>query len=122
MQWEKIIIHNNKLYFSVIFEINRDIKVIVTPASNKIYEEASNLGLIKIFMDAGCIVTNPGCGVCIGRHGGVLAPGEKALTTMNRNFTGRMGSPEAEIFLGSPATCAASALKGEITDPRRIIK
>lgn len=102
--------------------IDKDTRVIITPASNKVYQEAAQLGLIKIFMDSGCIVTNPGCGACIGRHGGVLAPGEKALTTMNRNFVGRMGSPESEIFLGSPATCAASTLKGEITDPRGFIR
>ena len=93
-------------------------RVIVTPASNRIYQQALQNGLIEIFMDAGCTVTQPGCGACIGRHGGILAPGERALTTMNRNFIGRMGSPEAEIYLASPATAAASALTGVITDPR----
>jgi 3-isopropylmalate dehydratase large subunit len=93
-------------------------RVIVTPASNRIYTRALKNGLIDIFMAAGCTVTQPGCGACIGRHGGILAAGERALTTMNRNFIGRMGSPEAEIFLSSPATAAASALTGVITDPR----
>jgi 3-isopropylmalate/(R)-2-methylmalate dehydratase large subunit len=93
-------------------------RTIITPASNRIYQKALENGLIKIFMDAGCIVTQPGCGACIGRHGGILAPGERALTTMNRNFIGRMGSPEAEIYLASPATAAVSALTGLITDPR----
>jgi len=93
-------------------------RVIVTPASNRIYQQALQNGLIEIFMQAGCTVTQPGCGACIGRHGGILAPGERALTTMNRNFIGRMGSPEAEIYLASPATAAASALTGVISDPR----
>ncbi|MBN1304315.1 MAG: 3-isopropylmalate dehydratase large subunit [Anaerolineales bacterium] len=94
--------------------------VIVTPASNRIYEKALKNGLIETLMQAGCTVTQPGCGACIGRHGGILAAGERALTTMNRNFIGRMGSPEAEIYLSSPATAAASALTGRITDPRTI--
>jgi homoaconitase/3-isopropylmalate dehydratase large subunit len=93
-------------------------RVIVTPASVKIYLKALKNGIIEILLAAGCIVTGTGCGACIGRHGGILAPGERALTTMNRNFIGRMGSPLAEIYLASPATAAATALTGKITDPR----
>ena len=93
-------------------------RVIVTPASTQIYKKAMQNGLIEILMDAGCTVTGTGCGACIGRHGGVLAPGERALTTMNRNFIGRMGSPLAEIYLASPASAAAAALTGKITNPR----
>ena len=93
-------------------------RVIVTPASTQIYKKAMRNGLIEILMDAGCTVTGTGCGACIGRHGGVLAPGERALTTMNRNFIGRMGSPLSEIYLASPASAAAAALTGKITDPR----
>ncbi|MHB0987696.1 MAG: 3-isopropylmalate dehydratase large subunit [Bellilinea sp.] len=93
-------------------------RVIVTPASTKIYKKAMQNGLIEILMDAGCTVTGTGCGACIGRHGGVLAPGERALTTMNRNFIGRMGSPLSEIYLASPASAAVAALTGKITDPR----
>ena len=97
-------------------------RVIVTPASARIYKKALQNGLIEILMDAGCTVTGTGCGACIGRHGGILAPGERALTTMNRNFIGRMGSPEAEIYLASPATAAATALTGRITDPRNYLE
>lgn len=100
--------------------VNPLVRVIVTPASQRIYKKAMQKGLLEILMDAGCIVTAPGCGACIGRHGGILAPGERALTTMNRNFVGRMGSPLAEIYLASPATAAATALTGKITDPRKV--
>ena len=102
-------------------KVNPLTRVIVTPASARIYKKALRNGLIEIFMDAGCTVTGTGCGACIGRHGGILAPGERALTTMNRNFVGRMGSPLSEIYLASPATAAATALTGRITDPRSIL-
>ena len=103
-------------------KVSRFTRTIVVPASVEIFQKAMDNGLIKIFQDAGCIICNPGCGPCLGRHQGVLAPGERALTTMNRNFRGRMGSPEAEIYLGSPGTCAASAIEGKITDPRRHLR
>lgn len=102
-------------------EVHPFTRVIVTPASQRIYKKAMQNGLIEILMDAGCTVTGTGCGACIGRHGGILAPGERALTTMNRNFIGRMGSPQAEIYLASPATAAATALTGRITDPRPLL-
>lgn len=98
------------------------LRVIVTPASLRIYKKALQNGVIETLLEAGCTVTTPGCGACIGRHGGVLAPGERALTTMNRNFVGRMGSPLAEIYLASPATAAATAVTGRITDPRKIMQ
>ena len=101
-------------------KVNPITRVIVTPASERIYKKAMKNGLIEILMDAGCTVTGSGCGACIGRHGGILAAGERALTTMNRNFIGRMGSPLSEIYLASPATAAATALTGRITDPRKI--
>ena len=103
-------------------KVNPLTRVIVTPASARIYKKALKNGLIEILMDAGCTVTGTGCGACIGRHGGILAPGERALTTMNRNFVGRMGSPLSEIYLASPATAAATALTGRITDPRGILE
>ncbi|HVB75190.1 MAG TPA: 3-isopropylmalate dehydratase large subunit [Ktedonobacteraceae bacterium] len=96
-------------------------RMVVIPASREVYLEAMRLGYLEIFAEAGASVGTPGCGPCIGRHFGVLAPGERALTTMNRNFTGRMGDPTAEIYLGSPATVAASALTGHITDPRNFL-
>jgi len=102
-------------------KVNPLVRVIVTPASDRIYRKALTNGLIDILMDAGCTVTGSGCGACIGRHGGILAPGERALTTMNRNFIGRMGSPLSEIYLASPATAAATALTGRITDPREYL-
>jgi 3-isopropylmalate/(R)-2-methylmalate dehydratase large subunit len=101
-------------------KVNPFTRVIVTPASDRIYRKALQNGLIEVLMDAGCTVTATGCGACIGRHGGILAPGERALTTMNRNFIGRMGSPQSEIYLASPATAAATALTGKITDPREL--
>lgn len=101
--------------------IHPSTRMVVVPASREIYLEAMRLGYLEIFVQAGASVGTPGCGPCIGRHFGVLAPGERALTTMNRNFTGRMGDPTAEIYLGSPATVAASALTGHITDPREIL-
>ena len=97
-------------------------RVIVTPVSERIYKKALQNGLIEILMDAGCTVTSTGCGACIGRHGGILAAGERALTTMNRNFIGRMGSPQSEIYLASPATAAVTALNGKITDPREYLR
>ena len=96
-------------------------RMVVIPASREVYLEAMRLGYLEIFAQAGASIGTPGCGPCIGRHFGVLAPGERALTTMNRNFTGRMGDPTAEIYLGSPATVAATALTGHITNPRNFL-
>jgi 3-isopropylmalate/(R)-2-methylmalate dehydratase large subunit/methanogen homoaconitase large subunit len=101
--------------------IHPDIRMVIIPASREIYLEAMRLGYLEIFAQAGASVGTPGCGPCIGRHFGVLGPGERALTTMNRNFTGRMGDPTAEIYLGSPATVAATALTGRISDPRNFL-
>ncbi|MFH1411454.1 MAG: 3-isopropylmalate dehydratase large subunit [Candidatus Omnitrophota bacterium] len=93
-------------------------KLIITPASRRIALEAIKKGLVDIFISAGGIFNNPGCGPCVGTHQGVLADGENAFSTANRNFKGRMGNPNSNIYLGSPATAAATALEGKIADPR----
>jgi 3-isopropylmalate dehydratase large subunit len=100
--------------------INENVRLIVCPASRDTYLAALNEGLIETIITSGGLVLNPGCGPCLGAHQGVLASGEAAISTSNRNFRGRMGSSEAKIYLGSPATAAASAVMGEITDPRDI--
>lgn len=99
-------------------EVPRDVRAIVTPASREEYLRAEEGGLLRVFSEAGCIVQNPGCGPCMGGHTGLLAPGKVCISTSNRNFRGRQGSPEAEIYLSSPATAGASAVAGRITDPR----
>jgi len=98
-------------------KIDRRVRMIVTPASQEVYLQALREGYLEIFVEAGAIVSNPTCGACFGGHMGLLAPGEVCISTSNRNFVGRMGSPEAEIYLASPVTVAASALAGRIVDP-----
>lgn len=96
------------------------VRLVVTPGSRQILTDAVNSGIIATLLEAGALITNPGCGACAG-DGGVMADGERTLSTANRNFRGRMGSYESEIFLASPATAAASAVTGRITDPREFI-
>lgn len=93
-------------------------RMLVFPASWRIYSDALRTGVIQDLVDAGAVVCNPGCGPCLGVHQGALADGETALATTNRNFKGRMGNPKSDVYLCSPAVAAASALAGVITDPR----
>ncbi len=96
------------------------VRLLVLPASREVLLQAIDAGVIGELVAAGATLLNPGCGPCLGAHEGCMAPGERTISTANRNFKGRMGSREAEIYLGSPATVAASALTGVITDPRDI--
>jgi 3-isopropylmalate/(R)-2-methylmalate dehydratase large subunit len=100
--------------------VHRDVRFLVFPASMNIYREALANGYLTALLDAGAIIMNPGCGPCLGAHEGTLAPGEVCISSSNRNFRGRMGSREAEIYLGSPATVVAAAIAGEIVDFRNL--
>ncbi|MFQ5905285.1 MAG: 3-isopropylmalate dehydratase large subunit [bacterium] len=99
----------------------KGVRLIVCPASKKVFRDALAQGYISIFVDSGAAVVAPGCGPCVGVHEGILGDGERCITTQNRNFKGRMGNPNGEIYLASPATAAYSALKGEIADPREVL-
>lgn len=100
-------------------KVARSTRMLVFPASGRIYREAMDLGYLKILSEAGAVVMNPGCGPCLGIHQGALGDGERALSTTNRNFKGRMGNPDSEVYLCSPAVAAMSAITGEITDPTK---
>ncbi len=102
-------------------KINRNVRMLVFPASWEIWREADEKGILRTLAKSGAVIMNPGCGPCLGAHQGVLADGDKCLSTANRNFKGRMGNPNAEIYLGSPATAAVTALKGYISDPREVL-
>ncbi|MEG1551348.1 MAG: aconitase family protein, partial [Oscillospiraceae bacterium] len=98
-------------------KVAEDVRVIVIPATQKIYMQCIDEGLTKIFINAGAIVSTPTCGPCLGGHMGILAAGERAVSTTNRNFVGRMGHPESEVYLASPYIAAASAVSGYISCP-----
>ncbi len=103
-------------------KVHPRVRTIVFPATQKIYLEAMREGLLEIFVEAGAAVSTPTCGPCLGGHMGILAKGERAVATTNRNFVGRMGHPESEVYLASPAVAAASAITGRISSPEEVMK
>jgi len=96
-------------------------RLVVVPASNEVMQSCMDKGYIQDLMKAGATITTPGCGACLGAHEGIIAPGETCISSTNRNFPGRMGSTQAQIYLASPATVAASILNGKITDPKKYV-
>jgi 3-isopropylmalate/(R)-2-methylmalate dehydratase large subunit len=102
-------------------KIHRDIRLIIIPGTQDIYRQAMHEGLVDIFLDAEAVFSTPTCGPCLGGHMGILAAGEKALATTNRNFVGRMGHPKSEVYLSNPAVAAASAVTGKISSPGEVL-
>lgn len=103
-------------------KVHPEVRLIIIPGTQRIYAEALDEGLVNIFIAAGAAVSTPTCGPCLGGHMGILARGERALATTNRNFVGRMGHPESEVYLAGPAVAAASAVKGKIAAPKEVVK
>lgn len=103
-------------------EVHPDVRAIIIPGTQKIYLQAMEEGLVEIFIKSGAVFSTPTCGPCLGGHMGILAKGERAVSTTNRNFVGRMGSTESEVYLASPAVAAASAVTGKISSPEEVIK
>ena len=101
-------------------KVAKGVRCIIIPGTQSVYLQAMHEGLFDIFIEAGAVVSTPTCGPCLGGHMGILAKGEKAVTTTNRNFVGRMGHVESEVYLASPAVAAASAVTGYITDPAKV--
>lgn len=102
-------------------KVAKNVRAIIIPATQSIYLKAMENGLLKDFIEAGCVVSTPTCGPCLGGHMGILAAGERAVSTTNRNFVGRMGHPESEVYLASPAVAAASAIAGKIVSPKEVL-
>jgi 3-isopropylmalate/(R)-2-methylmalate dehydratase large subunit len=103
-------------------KVSPNTRLIIVPASKKILQQTIELGYFQSLLEAGAVFATPGCGPCLGAHAGVIAPGETCLSTSSRNFPGRMGSTDASIYLGSPATASTTALNGQLTDPRTILR
>jgi 3-isopropylmalate/(R)-2-methylmalate dehydratase large subunit len=114
-------IEDLRIVAKILEEQQVAIRTIVVPATPAIWKQAKDEGLFDIFYDAGCVIAAPTCGACLGGFMGVLAAGEKCVSTTNRNFVGRMGHPKSEVYLASPATAAASAVEGKLTDPRKYL-
>ena len=100
--------------------MKKGVRCIVIPATQKIYLQAMEEGLLKIFIEAGAVVSTPTCGPCLGGYMGILAEGERCISTTNRNFVGRMGHVDSEVYLASPAVAAASAVTGKISVPEEL--
>ena len=101
-------------------KVAKGVRVIVIPATQQIYMDALDAGYLRTFVESGAVVSAPTCGPCLGGHMGVMAAGEKCVSTTNRNFVGRMGHVDSEVYLASPAVAAASAITGYITDPAKV--
>jgi len=101
-------------------QVAKGVRCIVIPGTQQIYLDAMEKGYIRTFIEAGCVVSTPTCGPCLGGHMGVMAAGERCVATTNRNFVGRMGHVESEVYLASASVAAASALTGKISDPRGV--
>ena len=101
-------------------KVHQGVRTIVIPATQEVYLQCIREGLAEIFIEAGAIVSTPTCGPCLGGYMGILAAGERAVSTTNRNFVGRMGHVDSEVYLASPAVAAASAIAGRIADPAKI--
>jgi 3-isopropylmalate/(R)-2-methylmalate dehydratase large subunit len=101
-------------------KVHPNVRMIVVPATKEVYGQALDEGLIKIFLDANAYVSGPTCGACLGGYMGVLAKGERCISSTNRNFVGRMGHKDSEVYLANPAVVAASAINGRITDPKEL--
>ena len=101
-------------------KVNKKVRCLVFPGTQRIYLQALEEGIIKDLIEAGAVVSTPTCGPCLGGHMGILAKGERAISTTNRNFVGRMGHVESEVYLSSPAVAAASAITGKITNPETL--
>ena len=103
-------------------KVAKRVRAIIIPATQTIYLQAMENGLLKTFIEAGCIVSTPTCGPCLGGYMGILAAGERAVATTNRNFVGRMGHVDSEVYLASPAVAAASAITGYISSPEEVME
>jgi 3-isopropylmalate/(R)-2-methylmalate dehydratase large subunit len=118
-RWEDLVIAADLIKGK---KVHPDVRVIVIPGTQELYLRAVQEGLVQTFVEAGAVVSTPTCGPCLGGYMGILAKGERAVATTNRNFVGRMGHPESEVYLSNPAVAAASAILGRIATPEEVSK